>query len=118
MGIHTATGDRVATIFASDESTVLDRIPQQGVISCRIPCLPLKAGRYQIRAIAYCGVEVADHPSDAVGLLDVESGDFFTNGRQPRDRSNAPLLLRSQWSVAPHESASSSTRRTAPAWGG
>jgi len=99
--IYTATGDRLAIVWASDEGANLENFGVEGTISCRFDRLPLKHGRYQIRIVGYCGYTVADEPTDPAGIMEVEIGDFYGSGRTPRDTTNAPFLLRTSWSVTP-----------------
>ncbi|BET68281.1 ABC transporter ATP-binding protein [Opitutales bacterium ASA1] len=101
--IYTATGDRLAIVWASDEGTNLEELGVEGTISCRFDNLPLKPGRYQIRVSGHCGYTLADEPVDPVGILEVEVGDYYRNGRTPRDTTNAPFLMRTAWSVTPQQ---------------
>ncbi len=99
--IYSATGDRLGIVWASDEATNLEDLGVEGTISCRLDRLPFKPGRYQVRVSGVCGYTVADEPTDPVGIFEVEVGDFFQNGRTPRDVTTTPLMLRSSWAVTP-----------------
>ena len=72
-------------------------LPAQGVISCIIPRLPLKPGRYSFSVVARVTGMVADEVEHA-GVLQVDAGDFFKSGKLPL--GSGPLLVDHSWDVA------------------
>ena len=75
-----------------------DDIPQAGRFVCRIPRLPLVAGRYPVVARVTVGAEEADFPRNSVGAIQVVEGDFFGSGN-PGVATHSPFLVDGSWSV-------------------
>ena len=69
-----------------------------GRFVCRIPRLPLVAGRYPVVARVTVGAEEADYPRNSVGAIQVVEGDFFGSGN-PGVATHSPFLVDGSWSV-------------------
>lgn len=65
-----------------------------GVVTCRIPRLPLFQGDYSIDLFAMVDGRRADYIRDAV-VLRVDSGDFYGSGRLPTERQG--VLVEYEW---------------------
>ena len=73
-------------------------LPKQGKICCTIKDLPLVEGLYSIGAQMDLGQnQILDAPGQ-LGLLTVESGDFFHTGN-PGLANHSPILVRGEWSL-------------------
>lgn len=100
FSIHDATGSQVFTIlYSSYQNHEFEMTSARGCIRCKVPELPLAAGRYRIGArLTLQGVET-DWPQDGVGWLDVIEGDFYGSGHKGFG-SHAPFLLKGDWNLA------------------
>ncbi len=79
------TGDRFASL------------PKRGAIACRVPRIPLAAGRYRIGLFARTQGLIADWIGAAINI-EVTEGDFFGVGRQSPP-SHSPVLVDQSWSA-------------------
>jgi lipopolysaccharide transport system ATP-binding protein len=96
IGVNDWMGGRVfsiTTYFSDSSLTVLDN---QRKVVCEIESLPLAPGRYTLCLSAgTLENSLIDRLEDAVSF-DVESGDFYGNGRIP-EASYGRVLMRSRW---------------------
>jgi lipopolysaccharide transport system ATP-binding protein len=100
FSIHDTAGHQVlAILYSSYQSQEWVLTSARGCLRCRLPHLPLAAGRYRIGARLTIRGEEADWPQDGVGWLDVVEGDFYGSGHKGFG-SHAPLLLKGDWSLA------------------
>jgi lipopolysaccharide transport system ATP-binding protein len=83
------------------------RVPRTGVFRCRIPRLPLNAGRYVYNAIVRSGMAVEDFIKEA-GSFDVEGGDFFGSGRLV-DQGQGDVLIEHGWDLVGEDGSGSGT---------
>ena len=98
FSIHDSRGNQtLSVLYSSYQTQEFELTQERGCIRCRLPHIPLAAGRYRIGVrITVRGVE-ADWPQDGVGWLDVVEGDFYGSGRKGFG-SQAPFLLKGVWS--------------------
>jgi lipopolysaccharide transport system ATP-binding protein len=78
-------------------------LPAQGVVVCRIPRLPLPAGRYRIGFRVSAEMRGRRDPFDAMDFaaeLAVESGDFFGTGYLPKTKDGL-CLVDGSWRLEP-----------------
>ena len=86
-----------------------DDIPPAGRFVCRIPRLPLVAGRYPVVARVTVASEEADYPSQSVGAIQVVEGDFFGSGN-PGVATHSPFLVDGSWSLEAADPAAPAVR--------
>lgn len=96
---ETSTNQALAVLYSSYQNSEFELAAPEGCIRCRIPQLPLAAGRYRIGArMTISGIE-ADWLRDGVGCMDVVEGDYYGTGRKGFG-SHAPFLLKGDWSIS------------------
>jgi len=91
-----------------------DDIPGEGRFVCRIPRLPLVAGRYPVVVRVTVGAEEADYPRNSVGVIQVVEGDFFGSGN-PGVAGHSPFLVDGSWRVEEEARAPGAVRAEPPA---
>jgi lipopolysaccharide transport system ATP-binding protein len=74
-----------------------DTVPPQGIVSCKLPKLPLNSGIYYFNAICFVNEIITDWVRDA-GEIVVEGGDFFKTGKLP-GKEWGPLLFAQEWEI-------------------
>ncbi len=85
----TSSDDRILfVLYGSYTGQVFETIPSFGTFRCNIPKLPLSPGRYLLHARVTVGEEEADWPTDGVGYLEVEAGDFYGTGSRGLNRTD------------------------------
>ncbi len=92
-------GIQIADLVSSVVLGFWPNAPRRGRICCKLPALPLNAGRYSFNVFARADQHIADWVEDAAEFL-VQPGDFFGTGRHP-DPEQGRLLLRQEWSLIP-----------------
>jgi hypothetical protein len=99
FSIFDTTGNQMLSVlYSSYQNQEFDLPCSGGCIRCRIPGLPLAAGRYRIGArLTIQGVE-ADWLQDGVGWIDIIEGDFFGSGSKGFG-GHAPFLLKGIWNL-------------------
>jgi lipopolysaccharide transport system ATP-binding protein len=103
VGINTVLGDRLATLLTSwDPAGPLEAgvIEDGTVVSCHVPELLLRPGRYLLNLYVDHANEVLDHVDNQVEF-EVLPTDFFGTGELPSD-AQGPLLLRHSWQLHEH----------------
>jgi len=70
-------------------------IPPRGKIVCKIPRLPLNAGRYGFNIYSSINGNIADWIQD-VGEFHVEAGDYYGSGKLP-GKGWGPFLINQEW---------------------
>ncbi len=88
----------LAVLYSSYVGQTFERVPSKGEFRCLLERIPLSVGRFQIGARVTVSGQEADWPRNAVGHLDIESGDFYGTGKEGFGTS-APLLLMGQWTI-------------------
>jgi lipopolysaccharide transport system ATP-binding protein len=66
-------------------------LASKGVVSCRIPNLPLPRGEYRVAVAVRCQTRLADHIPNVLAFS-VESSVFFSTGRMPQIEYGACLM--------------------------
>ncbi|MEE4272579.1 MAG: ABC transporter ATP-binding protein [Thermoanaerobaculales bacterium] len=92
IAFYTEHGHPLTVLCSSYTGKTYSVDSTTGEFRCVIENLPLAAGRYVVGGRLLIGTEEADWPTDGVGLLEVERGDFFGTGHSGFD-GHAPLLL-------------------------
>ena len=103
FSIHDSTGSQtLSVLYGSYQNQEFELTQTRGCARCRIPKLPLAAGRYRVGARVTVGGVESDWPRGGVGWLDVVLSDFYETGR-PGFGAKAPLLLKGDWSLAENQ---------------
>jgi lipopolysaccharide transport system ATP-binding protein len=97
VGIYTVLGTLILQFQSEITGVVLRELPPEGTVRCRIPRLPLPAGRYTINVFGTAGGDVADWVQRATELT-VAEGDFFNSG-QRLPESHQSVLVDQDWLV-------------------
>jgi lipopolysaccharide transport system ATP-binding protein len=96
IAVYTVLGGHILQL-ESEVSGGLGELPPSGEVVCRVPSLPLPAGRYGLNLMGTAAGEVADWVQRAVDLT-VAEGDFFETGRTLGESSQT-VLVRQDWDV-------------------
>ena len=99
VGVYTVMGSLVLQLQSDVAGSMLTSIPGRGVVRCRLPRLPLPAGRYVLNLMGTSGGAPADWVQRATELT-VAEGDFFESGRRLPD-THQTVLVDHAWSVEP-----------------
>ncbi len=102
FSIHNSLGDTICILYSDYQGCTFSDLTPFGKIKFNLNDLFLSPGRYLIGARITVNDIEADWPSDFVGYLDVESGDFYNIGRIPHS-GIGPVLVRGTWNVDPVE---------------
>jgi len=98
ISIYTILGDLMLNLQSDSAGLVLDELPPEGEIRCRLPRCPLPAGGYTMNILGAIGDEILDWVQRALEFNVIE-GDFFGTGRMP-SRAHQAVLVEQGWSVA------------------
>jgi lipopolysaccharide transport system ATP-binding protein len=101
LGIFTQMGEIIMHMSSDIAGTSFGRLPPVGEIRCRVPHLPLPAGRYYLNVFCRTGVELADWVQRAVAFT-VAEGDFYGSGRRPSE-GHQTVLVDHRWLGPDHE---------------
>ena len=86
---------RLLALDSSTDAGLPLFFPRTGVVELRVPAdFSLAPGRYSLELAAHVFEEVAEHIPGALEF-EVRDGDFFGNGRKPRDP--AAMMVKSHW---------------------
>ena len=96
FSLKTLNEHQLFVFYGSYVGQVFQSVPSKGEFKCLIPGLPLSPGRYKVGARITIGGEEADWPKDAIGFLDVESGDFYGTGNMGFG-ATAPFMISGNW---------------------
>jgi lipopolysaccharide transport system ATP-binding protein len=96
IAVYTALGGHIMQL-ESEVSGGLTELPPRGEVVCRVPNLPLPAGRYVLNLLGAAAGEIADWVQRAVDLT-VAEGDFFLTGRT-LSGSTQTVLVEHGWEV-------------------
>lgn len=99
FSIHTQHDQTLFVLYSSYTGITFDELTQEGEFRCLVRRLPLAAGRYYVGARVTSQGDESDWPRDRVGLLDVDSGDYYQTGRQAHADAAASMLVDGEWSV-------------------
>jgi hypothetical protein len=97
FAIDTVFGQRLSILENEMSGFFFEKVPARGKITCKVPQLPLNAGRYHFTIYITVSGVVADWIVDA-GVFDVVAGDFFATGKT-LERHDGVALLKQTWSV-------------------
>jgi lipopolysaccharide transport system ATP-binding protein len=98
FSLSLANEELLTVLYSSYVGQTFAPESKSGEFRCRLPKLPLAAGRYSVGARLLAGGEEADWLRNSVGYVDVELGDFYGSG-SPGFNGAAPMLLDGQWSM-------------------
>jgi len=97
FSIHSMSEQLLFVLYTSYVGQTFEKISHSGKFKCILPALPLVAGRYRVGARITVNGEEADWPSNGIGYLDVEAGDFFGTGHQGFEK--ASFLMSGTWNL-------------------
>jgi len=97
LTFETGNGIKVFSVETRVQKGELHDLPPKGVISCRIPRIPLLPGSYRIDASVRSRSHLLDHIPHA-SRLEVIGADTYDTGRLPH-RSQALVLVDADWQV-------------------
>jgi lipopolysaccharide transport system ATP-binding protein len=97
FALKDAMGGQLSDLWSEGTGAIWQQVAPEGTVVCRIPCLPLNAGRYSFNAIGRVNTIIADWLSD-VATFDVVAGDFYGSGRIP-DASQGQFLFQQTWTL-------------------
>jgi len=98
LGVHGRFDENLFHLSTGVNGFDFQSVPAKGRIICRIPRLPLQAGKYTFNLFCTVGGEVADWIENA-GMIEVEAGDFFGSGKLPPAAQGA-FIVQHSWSVS------------------
>jgi lipopolysaccharide transport system ATP-binding protein len=98
FGVFSWTGQLLFVIYKSFCGEKFRSIPSNGQFRCLIPRLPLANGKYRVGARITVGSDEADWPQDYIGIINVETGDFFGTGSAGFG-SKAPIMVNGAWEI-------------------
>ncbi len=97
IGIYTVFGVLILQCQSDLTGVVLRELPAEGTVRCRIPRLPLPAGRYTINVFGTAAGDIADWVQRATELT-VAEGDYFGTGQRIPE-SHQSVLVDQDWLV-------------------
>jgi lipopolysaccharide transport system ATP-binding protein len=95
VGIYTLFGALILQCQSDVAGAVFRELPPRGEIRCRIPRLPLPAGRYTLNLFGTAAGDIADWIQRASELT-VAEGDFFGSG-QRLPEAHQSVLVPQEW---------------------
>jgi lipopolysaccharide transport system ATP-binding protein len=95
IAIYTVFGSRILQLQSDLAGQSFRELPPSGTITCKIPRLPLPAGRYTVNLFGATGGAVADWLGRASELT-VAEGDYYGSGQRP-DESHQAVLIDHLW---------------------
>jgi lipopolysaccharide transport system ATP-binding protein len=97
IAVHGALDDQLFHLSTATVGGDYASAPAAGTVQCRLPRVPLQPGRYRITVFATVQHDIADWVQHA-GVMEVEAGDFFGNGRLP-PADQGPMLVDHAWTL-------------------
>jgi lipopolysaccharide transport system ATP-binding protein len=97
VGIYTVFGVLILQAQSDVTGVVFRELPPRGTVRCRIPRLPLPAGRYAVNVFGTAAGDVADWVQRATELT-VAEGDYFGTGQRIPE-SHQSVLVDQDWLV-------------------
>ena len=97
IAVSTLLGQLMLHLQSAMSGDMLEDLPSRGEVRCRIPRLPLPAGRYAMNIWADAGGEMLDWVQRACELT-VSEGDFYGSGRRPSEGHPA-VFVDHGWTV-------------------
>ena len=113
IAIYTILGAHILQCQSDVAGATLSDMPAEGEVRCRLPRLPLPAGRYAINVLGTAAGDVADWVQRACELT-VTEGDYFGSGRTLPE-GHQTVLVDQDWEV---REATSAPAALTPASGG
>lgn len=105
LSVHTMSGECLFIIFTHHSGHDFSAIPVRGAFECSVRRLPLNPGRYLVYARIEIHGDVADCPTEPIGCIDVEAGDFYGTGKLTTDRGQSLFLVDAEWRCGEHPEA-------------
>jgi lipopolysaccharide transport system ATP-binding protein len=97
LSVSSNNNELLFVLYSSYTGELLETSGESGTFRCRIERLPLSAGQYHIGARVTVGGEEADWIRNDVGLMEVETGDYYGSGSAGFS-SATPFLVNGRWS--------------------
>jgi lipopolysaccharide transport system ATP-binding protein len=95
VGIYTLFGILILQCQSDVTGVVFRELPPEGAVRCRIPKLPLPAGRYTVNVFGTAAGDIADWLQRATELT-IAEGDFYGTG-QRLPESHQSVLVEQHW---------------------
>jgi lipopolysaccharide transport system ATP-binding protein len=95
VGIYTLLGVLILQCQSDVTGVVFRELPPEGTVRCRIPRLPLPAGRYTVNVFGTAAGDIADWLQRATELT-IAEGDFYGTG-QRLPESHQSVLVEQHW---------------------
>ena len=96
MSLFGARGEGAAAFSTRLTGESFSRLPESGVLTCRIPRAPLVPGIYSANVQCTVNGEIEDWVRDAA-TLEVSGGAFFSTGRIPSTDNGFGAMVEHQW---------------------
>jgi hypothetical protein len=113
IGIYTMLGGLTLQLQSDVAGSMHSSISARGEVRCRVPRLPLPAGRYVLNLMGTSGGTPADWVQRASEMT-VAEGDFFGSSRRMPE-GHQTVLVDQSWTVADAADAADRTDATATA---
>jgi homopolymeric O-antigen transport system ATP-binding protein len=97
VAFYSVLGVHILHVQSDVAGTAFRELPPEGEVRCRLPRLPLPAGRYALNVFGTAAGDVADWVQRACELTVIE-GDFYGSGRLPPQGSQT-VLVDQQWEL-------------------
>jgi hypothetical protein len=98
ISVYTLLGGLILQLHSEVAGTLFREVEGHGEIRCRLPRMPLPAGRYWINLFAGSGAEVLDWVQRAADMT-VAEGDFFGTGQRQLE-SHQAVMVDQEWALA------------------
>jgi len=97
IGIYNAYGEKMLHLGTHYGETETFDTKKEGLMSCKIPKLPLAPGQYSVNLSFHINGQPYDRIQNAFSFT-VENGDFYGNGKLPDVKENK-FLVEQSWKI-------------------
>jgi lipopolysaccharide transport system ATP-binding protein len=97
FAIYGSLGEQLADLWNQSTGAIWEKPPSKGRVICRLPKIPLNAGRYTFNICSYVNDMMADWVHHA-GVFNVVAGDFFGTGTLPAANQGS-FLFHQEWQL-------------------
>jgi homopolymeric O-antigen transport system ATP-binding protein len=99
IGVFDLHDYRLFTLSTRLSKANFDHVPPCGVLSCRVPAIPLVAGTYSIYLSCALSGEPADQVANAAEI-NVLAADVYNSGKAPVGRIHGAVIVPHSWSCS------------------
>ena len=96
FSLFSATGSMLSNLYSSWQNKQFNLSEGQHTISCLVQSFPFSAPNLFVRGVLKHNDSLADWPDDHFGELRIDSGDFYSTGKEPSDKID--FLFKGDWS--------------------